>query len=229
MTTNTIPVPATPELCDPIRNSLRIFLVPDWIFKSFTAKYNLMEIHEYGKLRSVVSANDVAHLEILRLSMFSKMEQSKLGVGELGYSLRSFIQDCLYGDAAVELATDQHRIEIRNTVEFLVRQPDVIEEAVNRFKKLEPINSCDVVEAGSYWSLLDTQADDTVPLYKLVVSNDKLYIVVEEGFLSQMENKVNLKAFLTQVLKSVYAIAPISVVNATLWYKLYLDVLAAEA
>ena len=233
MTTNTVPIPDTPELQDMDRNSLKVYMIPSWIFSTFTSKYNLMEIHDYGKLRSVASAIDIAHMEIMRKVLFSKLTLSKLEPGYLQYSIKSFIEDYLYLNTPDAQNPDRHSVEIKSTVEYLVNQPDVIEEAINRLKKIEKANQCEeavpIGGGNNTWALVNDNVGTTSPLYRLIVSTDKLYIVVEEGFLSQIETVVNFKAFLTQVLKSAYAIASIPVVNSTLWYKLYLEVLAAEA
>ena len=229
-TTYTVPVPETPELDDPIRSCLQIFLLPSWIFNAFTAKHNLMEIHNYGKLRGVVSVTDLAHLEVIRTSLFKKSQIAHLNEKDLGYTLRSLVNDGYYFSVS-EALTESQRAEIEGTVNYLTMQPEVIEEAISRLKKVESNElGCEAIAAcDNYWKLLDSKTESEEPLYRIVNSQDKLYIIVEEGFLSQLENKVNLKAFLTQVLKSAYAIAPIPVVNSSLWYMQYLNVLADKA
>lgn len=210
-----------------VGQAVRIFILPAWIYQSFTAKFSLNEIHEYAKLRQVASINDVAQLEILRDLINTG---NKISVGDTTpyYDLDSFIRDLGYWRVPLGKYTTEGKAEIANSVAYYVNDADTKESLISRLTKHEDIYAgCDVVASGYFPSDSEKRAaEDNKPLYRVAVMNDSLYIIVEEGFLSQMENPANRKAFLTQVLKSAYAIAPVGVVNRSVFYEQYVKALA---
>lgn len=203
---------------------LKLFILPQWIYQAFTAKFNLVEIHEYAKLRQVVSALDVAHLEILRSKLFERAFKDQPGFGY--YDVDSFIERSYKNTAKQPVLTEQDESEIRTTIRYLLNDETTVKDALSRFKKIED-NGVDCIACGSSFPTLP-ETQDKVP-YRVVLLQDTLYIIVEEGFLSFIEGETERLAFLTQVLKSAYAVAPIQIVNRSVWYRQYLDALANSA
>lgn len=193
---------------------LKTYVLPAWIYRAFTAKYNLVEIHDYAKLRDVLSLTDVAHLELLRRHL--------VGLPDLSLT-ECFGPECVwehYGQSIVPMS-DTHRTEIASSLAYLLNDPQTQAEVLSRLKPIE--SECkDTVVAVN-----DPGDSEVKSYYRVVLLHGALYIIVEEGFLSHLQGKVERLAFLTEVLKSAYAIAPISVVNRSVWYRQYVMALPA--
>ena len=227
--TNSIPLPETPEVNDPQRSYLKIYILPNWILEAFASKYNLVEIHKYGKLRSVASLIDLAELEVLRNSVFPKAMVNHLDDVSFEYSIASLVYEHLHSSDAENQLTEKQKNEIMATVNLLKDQPETIANLTQRLIKSETFGNEVCLAGDNFWALTHAKPAQEKDLYRVISCQDKLYIIVEEGFLSQVKDQVKLKAFLTTVLKSAYAIAPVSIVNRSLWYRQYLNVLADEA
>lgn len=204
-----------------IQKPLSIFILPAWIYQAFTSKFSLNEIHEYAKLRQVASLEDLAHLEILRrFSISNKSVFTDSG----GENIQSFIRDNWEEGSRQPEMTDKEHQEVKVNVNILLQSPGVVEEALARFKALPKQDNALCCDSGGF---PQGKTDADIPFYRVVILPNTLYIVVEEGFLSHIEEKAPRLAFLTQVLKSAYAVSPISLVNRSVWYEQYLKALVA--
>lgn len=206
-----------------LNSALDVYVLPSWIYNVFTSKFNLMEIHDYGKLRQVVSLEDVAHLEILRLRLFSQkafLDKSNINISNIG----SFIEKASYSVGDRPRFTEEEAKEISSTIRYMIQDDRVVKEALERLKAIP-----DGTESLS-WVSSDfpvKEKEQTPCFYKIVCVASTLYIIVEEGFLSHIEEQAHRLAFLTQVLKSAYAVSPIRIVNRSVWYIQYLQALRA--
>lgn len=206
-----------------LQSKLDVYVLPAWIYRIFTSKFNLMEIHDYGKLRQVASLEDVAHLEILRLRLFGQkalLDKSNVSISDIG----SFIEKASYSVGDRPRFTEEEAKEISSTIKYMCQDERVVKEALGRLKEIP-----DGMD-GLSWVSSDfpvKQKDDSPCFYKIVCVASTLYIIVEEGFLSHIEEQAHRLAFLTQVLKSAYAVCPIQTVNRTVWYNQYLQALRA--
>ena len=206
-----------------LNSELDVYVLPSWIYNVFTSKFNLMEIHDYGKLRQVVSLEDVAHLEILRLRLFSQkafLDKSNIDIPDIG----SFIEKASYSVGDRPRFTEEEAKEISSTIRYMIQDDRVVKEALERLKAIP-----DGTESLS-WMSSDfpvKEKEQTLCFYKIVCVASTLYIIVEEGFLSHIEEQAHRLAFLTQVLKSAYAVSPIRIVNCSMWYNQYLQALRA--
>lgn len=206
-----------------LNSALDVYVLPSWIYNVFTSKFNLMEIHDYGKLRQVVSLEDVAHLEILRLRLFSQkafLDKSNINISNIG----SFIEKASYSVGDRPRFTEEEAKEISSTIRYMIQDDRVVKEALERLKAIP-----DGTESLS-WVSSDfpvKEKEQTPCFYKIVCVASTLYIIVEEGFLSHIEEQAHRLAFLTQVLKSAYAVSPIRIVNCSVWYNQYLQALRA--
>lgn len=203
--------------------AVRIYALPAWIYKSFTAKYPLSEIHTYGKLREVASIVDVAQINILTnmLECDGHFSVAKTAGDRMYYPLDSVIESSFW-KVKRNTVTDEERAEIVGTVCFYTNDAGVKASLVDRLKVHD--DGMALCEA-SFGFPLQAEEPESTP-FKVVVLNNSLYIIVEEGFLSYMENLGNRKAFLTQVLKSAYAVAPVGIVNRSVFYEQYVKALA---
>ncbi len=206
-----------------LNSALDVYVLPSWIYNVFTSKFNLMEIHDYGKLRQVVSLEDVAHLEILRLRLLSQkafLDKSDINISDIG----SFIEKASYSVGDRPRFTEEEAKEISSTIRYMIQDDRVVKEALERLKAIP-----DGTESLS-WMSSDfpvKEKEQTPCFYKIVCVASTLYIIVEEGFLSHIEEQAHRLAFLTQVLKSAYAVSPIRIVNCSVWYNQYLQALRA--
>ena len=195
---------------------LETYILPEWVYRAVTAKYNLVDIHDYSKLRSVLSLEDVASLEILRMQIMSRSFDG------MSYGIQSFFTpDWRFNVSDRPILTEAGKTEIETTVSFLVRDENLIIRTLNRLKTLEDNSLRDVV-----CEVPLNPATEELP-YRVVLVGRTLYICVKEGFLSHIENAEKKHAFLSHVLKSAYAVAPIATVNQSVWYELYLASLGA--
>lgn len=74
----------------------------------------------------------------------------------------------------------------------------------------------DVVESGY------PEPQNDTPKYQLVSTGTAVYIVVEQGFLDEVEKDGGKLAFYSQVMKVFYGLMPIASVNQSEWYRQYL-------
>lgn len=196
---------------------LKVYLLPNSIYMLFTKKYNLMEIHEYGKLRQLVSVRDIAMLNVLAEKLLANASHSALKKLDANYdSSVSFLFENKAEGSEAEFA------ERQSTVKYLETDPSFIQEVMNRYMYREENESIGCDCAGG---VVPLPKED--PGYRIVILNNALYIIVEDDFLKKTAKTPQVRAFLTQFLKSAYSILKIQEVNATPWYRQYLEVLAS--
>ena len=196
---------------------LKVYLLPGSIYRLFTKKYNLMEIHEYGKLRQLVSLRDIAMLNVLAKKFLVSASHSALK--KVASSYNGAFSPLFENQAAcseVEFAEQQ------TTVKYLEEDPSFIQEVMNRYTYQEENTS---TVCGSSVGVAPVPKED--PGYRIVILNNALYIIVEDDFLKKTTKTSQVRGFLTQFLKSAYSILKIQEVNTTAWYRQYLEVLAS--
>lgn len=210
------------------KEDIPVYVLPRWVYDAAVSKFNLLEIHQYKNLRSILSVSDLAQLEIIRMYLFDKCLSNK---GQpVMYSLQSFVHNV--GNFPGKLVmTAEEQQEVKNTVFPLMESKALQEETFSRLKTLEDLNpkgshSDDVVSGPCSFPTKE-QLDKKVP-YSITCLEGSLYIIVEEGFLSHLEKAAEKLVFFTHVLKSAYAVASITDVNRTVWYRQYLLALAGK-
>ncbi len=196
---------------------LRVYLLPEWIYRAFTSKYNLVEIHALAKLRDVASALDVAQVAILSQSLF---DQPELRVTESGW----FRPSSLVFDAKNRQELTEEGRRERDVTVYAYTQDLTIQKAL--WSRLRDLAGNDNSEAVALDVSLSPK-QELKPPYRIVLLQGELYIIVEEGFLSRISEGNAKAAFFADVLKSAYAVAPISVVNRSVWYRQYVAALPA--
>lgn len=180
-----------------------VHLVPKWIFDSFKRHNNLVDIRSYQKLRQAASLVDLAHLEIVRQKLLSKVF-----AGTATYT---------YVNPLYEVNTlgETELIEHEASVGYLVSMNSEQESVMHRLEGVEE----------------EEVAEDNVNKpkpYEIIADTKAVFVVVDEGFIRHMGDAVNRIDFLTRVLKSAYGVAPVSEVNGCCFYRLYLDALVAR-
>ena len=145
-------------------------------------------------------------------------------VGNPSYSYK-------YVDDAFHTAlSSAEQAEYNKVINFHTKQTHVVDNVKSfltptAYKKEQGITDdhceeCSVTPAG----FIPTPEKESLP-YRVVSYQSSIYIVVEEGFLEQMEDKTSKLKFISDVLKAAYAVMPINMVNQSQWYDIYLDAL----
>ena len=213
------PVPFGEEAPESVAEGVKIFLLPSWVYSAFTSKFSLNEIHTYSKLRQVLGLEDVAHLEVVRKEVLKALFTAESDA----YSVYAESFLCPHSN---ELTEDERK-EVQVSVDLMVKTPSVVKEALDRLRLLPDSGAlCEAADRATSIEESQAQSETKLPC-RIVVMNQSLYILVEEGFLSSLEGGKHRLIFLTQVLKAAYAIFPIRVVNRSVWYPLYIRALAA--
>lgn len=201
---------------------LRIYLLPEWIYRAFTSKYNLVEIHALAKLRDVASVVDVAQVGILSSQLF---DQPELRFTEPGW----FRPSSLVFDAPNrQELTEESRRERDVTIQTYMQDPATQKALWSRLRDTPERHTGEVLAVEpSLSNAPPNPINEPQNPYRIVLLPGELYIIVEEGFLSRISEGTAKAAFFADVLKSAYAVAPISVVNRSVWYRQYVAALPA--
>ena len=196
---------------------MRIYALQSESAQAFMARYPLSDLFDFTKVREVLSLEDVARVEILRTKM------SRLLTNDSGcdYMLESFIT--LPKEFTVN-RTVQNMNEITGSVNLLVQTP-ALHADVDAYLKPSDDDArlgCEPICATSA-----TSEEGQINHPRIIILNDAIYILVEEGFGRDLDKPGKRLAFLSRLLKSAYAIYPVQMVNGSQWYKQYLRALAA--
>ena len=196
--------------------ALRSFFVPSWIYDRLVSKFNLVDIHDYSKLRELTSVKDIAHIESL-----SSVLSSKLANNFSLYSSFQFLSSV--GTETLAKRTEEQQREIDTTVRFLIEDRDTVNEFMSKIKDGQEDDLHGLDEAVEMPRSLAPE-EKTLP-YRIIQVNSTLYIVVERGFLEVFDSQQDTLDFLSAFLKSALAVLPVRVVNSTPWYEAYVKTL----
>lgn len=197
---------------------LEIFVLPSAAYAAFSSKFNLCDIHDYTKLRSVLSVKDIAEAVVVNQSLCSKVDfWDKADIG-YGYS----------GTASLiryDGLNESDRLEVDSTLYHYLYDKGFSETVIASYRNNKDENSgCCVEESADF----PTGKKSTDVPYKVSIVGTSLYIIVEEGFLSFFKEKALWLDFLRRVIKAACAVADISTVNGTEFYAQYVAALVAK-
>lgn len=204
-----------------------LYLIPSWIFDLFVTKHNLVDIRHYGKLRQVVSVNDVAQMEVLRRRFEVQIDNLVLNQWDFQPLHPAFTVFHFTGGQNAESLTEDEANEIQTTLKFLVDDTSFGDCVMQRFRGYQEADQD--IDSDSVWSSKSCQGsfeNNQKNPFQVIANPGCVYIKVEEGIFSYLEKKEQLLTFLSEVLKSAYAISPLSVVNQGLIYQAYVKTLA---
>lgn len=233
-------------------DTLDVFIIPQWVFAAFTGKYNLVEIHEYEKLRQMVSKEDIAEFicveDLVYAALFPQSPDYSLYVSNTsGNSLFKQIAKEIYrpgshwnanavighvrpnvpstGPYADEFEKSIYPLSLLQTTKDQTRNRLLSDEALRPKTSSEcyPVASCNYHD----WYLAGTPSGFIQKSYSVLTVQGSVYITVGQGFLSDVEKPEFRRDFVTDVLKALYAVSPIRVVNRSIWYHLYVKALVA--
>lgn len=198
-------------------SQLEIFVLPSAAYTAFSGKFNLADIHDYGKLRNVLSVKDIAEAIIVNQDLVQKSSFWNKGNSIEGYSGTSSLLE------HNKLTGDQ-RLEVDSTLYHYVYDKKFVEETLNSYVVEKDGGGVGLVEGADFSG---DKKSTQVP-YKVSIVGSSLYIIVEEGFLSFFTEKVLWLDFLRRVLKAACAVADINKVNGTEFYAQYVAALVAK-
>ena len=196
---------------------LEIFVLPSTAYTAFSSKFNLADIHDYAKLRSVLSIKDIAEATVVNNELCQKAPHWENGSSLGSYSrTSSLLQSQKLGEA--------QSLEIDCTLYHYLNDKSFVKNVLESYRIKPEGGLCEVASADDFPS--GKKCTD-VP-YKVSIVGSSLYIIVEEGFLSFFKEKVLWLDFLRRVLKAACAVADINTVNGTEFYAQYVAALVAK-
>lgn len=209
------------ESVDPVAlRPVEVIAIHSAIFQRFTSKHCIEGFMSYQKAREVCSLDDLG-------MNFAMAEKINAFFDNWLVSNPSFSYKYV-DDAFRTSVSPAEEAEYKKVVTYHATQPRII-DAVNayltpkKFDREKGVSDGNTVEATCI-SPCSIMAPDEVTLsYRVVPYQSSIYIVVEEGFLEQMENKVSKLKFISDVLKTAYGMMPINTVNCCQWYDIYLN------
>lgn len=199
---------------------LKIHVVPMSFYTTFSRRHSLQDLHNYGKVREMASLNDIVEMEILRRRVLGPRPNE--GMNFLSGNLVT--ADSLFENVGSSYSlTEEQVAELLHIRDFELHKPSRYFEALNPYwyKEDESDLGCDVSTVG-------TEPVEKEKPYQILKGPSRLYILMGEGCLAQIESGAARQAFLSDVLKGFYAIAPLEIVNQSAWYRLYIEGLAKQ-
>lgn len=196
------------------RKTLReplVYVCKKAFFDRVSKELSIEKLADYSSLRRYLSLEDMA----FQLAMW-RLVSNKLDI-------------CLDNFALYRIATDGELVEYNNSIQPFSLDPLLIKQ-VEYFLKPSLLSekSSEIDSIYSYpGSFLNKEDSDDIKVpYRVVTFGTSLYILVEEGFLDHLSDKLNVLKFYTEVLKAAYSVATINDVNQSPWFEQYLKALS---
>lgn len=190
------------------------------IYNRFVKKNCIEAFMSYEKVREICSLDDVAVNYLLNQRINAFFDEWLVRSPDFEYK---YFDDYFY-----TALTDSDRSEYRRICDFNAKQDHVVDLVESYLTpKAYAVKHGYDENKGDQCSInnFSVENDTGVDLYRVVVYQSSIYIVVEEGFLESMEDKTSKLKFISDVLKAAYSIMPINTVNKSHWYSIYLRAL----
>lgn len=192
------------------------------IYNRFVKKNCIEAFMSYEKVREVCSLDDIAMNYLLSQRINAFFDDWLVRSPDFEYKY--------FDDYFHTALSDADRAEYRRICDFNAKQGHVVDlvESYLTPKAYAVKHGYDGSDNGQC-SIGCSSVEGGVgaDLYRVVVYQSSIYIVVEEGFLESMEDKTSKLKFISDVLKAAYSIMPINTVNKSQWYSIYLRALQA--
>lgn len=196
------------------------------IYHRFTKKHCIEGFMSYQKARDVCSLDDLAMNYLMAENINTFFDNWLVSNPDFSYK---YIDDAFYTGV-----TPSDEEEYRKVVSFHTKQSHVIDSVKSyltpsAYKKEQGIGDyeSECIDAPSAGFI--SKPEKSALTYRVVSYQSSIYIVVEEGFLEQMEDKASKLKFISDVLKAAYAVMPVNSVNQCQWYDIYLDALRVSS
>lgn len=221
-------VDARGEVSEPVSlRPVEVVSVHASIYNRFTKNHCIEGFMSYQKAREVCSLDDLAVNYLIAQEINSFFDNWLVSNPDFSYK---YIDDVF----RTSISPAEER-EYGQVISFHAKQSHVMDtvkayltpKAYQKEKGVEGCSDyyCEETLAGG----LISKCEKDALTYRVVAYQSSIYIVVEEGFLEQMEDKTSKLKFISDILKAAYAVMPINTVNQSQWYAIYLDALRVSS
>lgn len=206
--------------------SINVVAIHAAIHHRFTKKHCIEGFMSYQKAREICSLDDLAMNYLMAAEVNQFFDNWLVSNPDFSYK---YIDDAFYTGV-----TPADEAEYSKVISFHTKQSHVIDAVKSyltptAYKKEHGIsdNGEECVDCPSAGFIM--KPEKSTLTYRVVSYQSSIYIVVEEGFLEQMEDKASKLKFISDVLKAAYAVMPVNTVNQCQWYDIYLDALRVSS
>lgn len=186
-----------------VLRATQVFVMTKAFHDAFVQQRSISELHDYATVRKVMSLENLAEQHAVEGLLSSKLDV--------------YLDSLIY--SYTETLTPEQVMERKAVIQPL-GSSDRIQEIMEQY--LHDVVE-DAVTEGLSWNTPIPQK------YQLQTFQNKIYILVEEGFLKVLEDKTSKQAFFTDVVKTMYSLDRINNVNCSSWYRHYLTALCANS
>lgn len=217
-----------PKVSDNYEPPVAIYLMTEDFYQTFSNKHPLTELRDYSKVRSVCSIQDLAFIRAFEHLFLDRLRKAMPELGEY-WCIENIAHphDGLYVPATHKPATEDEVLEFRTSVLPLAMTPDMQNAAAAYLDGQVRENEVACESATHSIEAKKFIYDETTSPYKIVSLDDRLLIIVREGFSTQVKDQNLLLGFYRQVLKALLGTLPVPRVNSMTWYRAYLQAMAA--
>jgi hypothetical protein len=178
---------------------VNIKIVPGWVFRSFIRnKLTIQEMASYSKVRKVLSVDDLA--ELVYMNGCYKIQGALLGK-DLD------LKNSWWYTEFFEGISNEERLEFQNSVVPLSYSEETAESVKMRLNASNDVSDCG---------------------YQVIATADCIYLVLNEGFDTNMREPAKLAEFVEKYLQTCYSIYPVREVSCLPVYELYLQKLSVQ-
>jgi len=189
-----------------IPNSPDIFCpMPKWVYQTLVRnKINVMEFRNYGKIRSVLSLNDLRDWA-LSFAAFTDLSNTHRVNNLFGYSDKTD-----FAKHFTNLSNEQLK-ELKISVMPIVGAEESVSYIKNRF-------TLPADEAPHKVISLDGETS----CYNFVNDIDVVYVIIDEGIINTLQTKQGAFDFSKKCVQQFYSMMPLSDVSCLGIYSVYL-------
>lgn len=196
----------------------KVFVFSREFYTEFSRKYSISCIKDYKAIRDILSVSSLGFektlASVLRKELNALLKED-FDILALGDDRDDSLN--VMPDRAAEIRLSTAMAESETTVATAT--------AYLRYK--EPSGSL-VAASNDLFSVNPPSSGNTKNYYTILTHGYDIYIIVEEGILSQLEGLPFRLNFLRAVLKALYSLARIHNVNRGSWYRSYIGVLSTS-
>ena len=196
----------------------KVFVFSREFYTEFSRKYSISCIKDYKAIRDILSVSSLGFEKTLASVLRKELDallKDNFDILALGDDRDDSLN--VMPDRAAEIRLSTAMAESETTVATAT--------AYLRYKK---DNEADVTPVADCFNIDPPSPGITKNYYTVLTHGYDIYIIVEEGILSQLEGLPFRLNFLRAVLKALYSLARIHNVNRGSWYRSYIGVLSTS-
>lgn len=180
--------------------------IPSWVYSTLIRnKINVMDFRNYGKVRSVLSLNDLRDWALAAVA-FDTLEKTYRKDSLFGYYNYKDISSYF------ENLTDDQRKELEYSVKPIVGTEESISYIKNRL----------TISQDQCHDLVSSSEDKEALTYTFVKDVDVFYIVIKEGVINTLETREGVLAFSKKCLEQFYSMMSAGDASSLGIYSIYL-------